>query len=163
MERKRGKNDKQVFKLQRIENDETQSYFELILEGPGFHFIFEEIFSNLNSTDLAKCHRVSKRFHSLLNKSKQWWISQLKFIRITPKTFTYWKWDKERKFKKQEVIDETYMRASNKGNWDCAFLFHFTFVNSNASLTMKQQVHDPLILLYRKHFCQIDFSSERQG
>ena len=108
MKRKRGQNSKRASKLQRIEKDGNQSYFKLILENPGFHFIFEEIFSNLNSTDLAKCHRVSKRFHSLLNKSKQWWISQLKFIRITPKTFTYWKWDRERKFKKQEVIDEKF-------------------------------------------------------
>ena len=108
MKRKRGKNYKQVFKLQRIENDETQSYFELLLENPGFHFIVEEIISNLNSTDMAKCHQVSKSFHRLLNRKRQWWISQLQFIRKTPKTFTYWEWDQKRKFKKEEVIDEKF-------------------------------------------------------
>ena len=109
MKRKRRNSLKPISKLQKLQNgskEECESPFELLLRNPGYHFILEQICENLNSNDLAKCHRVSKRFHIYLNHNKQWWIAQLRFIRKSPKTFT--DWSKEDKPKKLDTIEDKF-------------------------------------------------------
>ena len=102
MKRRSENTFKQISKLPRL--DETSpSPFELLLGRPGYHFILEQICGYLNTNDLISCHQVSKGFHALLKKSKQWYIGQLHFMRKAPKTFT--EYDKDGKPKKKEIID----------------------------------------------------------
>ena len=107
MKRKQRNNLKPASKLQKLGDEGVQeecvSPFEMLLRNPGYHFIVEQICENLNSNDLAKCHRVSKRFHVYLNHNRQWWITQLRFIRETPKAFK----DKG-KVKKEDIIEDKF-------------------------------------------------------
>ena len=107
MKRKQRNNLKPASKLQKLGDEgvqeECESPFEMLLRNPGYHFIVEQICENLNSNDLAKCHRVSKRFHVYLNHNRQWWITQLRFIRETPKAFK----DKG-KVKKEDIIEDKF-------------------------------------------------------
>ena len=75
-------------KLENIDEEEMESHLAMFLRNPAFHFIVEKICGNLTASELAKCQSVSKNFHSLLDTSRLWWTSQLRFIRNTPKTFT---------------------------------------------------------------------------
>ena len=102
MKRRSENTSKQISKLPRLD-ERHPSPFELLLGRPGYHFILEQICGYLNTNDLISCHQVSKGFHALLKKSKQWYIGQLHFMRKAPKTFT--EYDKDGKPKKQEIID----------------------------------------------------------
>ena len=80
------KPESKVPKLQ-MEEEREESPFELLLRNPGYNFIVNQICENLTLNDLAKCHRVSKRFREILYHNKPWWIEQLRFIKSTPKSF----------------------------------------------------------------------------
>ena len=104
MKRRSENTSKQISKLPRLD-ERSPSPFELLLGRPGYHFILEQICGYLNTNDLISCHQVSKGFHALLKKSKQWCIGQLHFIRKAPKTFTEHDKDCKPKNKKKEIID----------------------------------------------------------
>ena len=103
--------EESVSKVPRLENrdeKESESYLAMFLRNPAFHFIVEKICGNLTASELAKCHCVSKIFHSLLAPSRPWWISQLRFIRNTRKTFRVKGKIGERRTLKKEFIEEQF-------------------------------------------------------
>ena len=107
MKRRSENTSKQISKLPRLD-ERNPSPFVLFLGRPGYHFILEHICGYLNTNDLRSCHQVSKGFHALLKKSRQWYTGQLHFMRKSPKTFTEYDKDYKPKNKKKEIIDAKF-------------------------------------------------------
>ena len=67
----------------------------------GFNHIMVQIMAYLDEKDIANCRLVSKTWKNYID-SKQWWITQIEYIRNTKTTFTL------NEIERQNFIEEEY-------------------------------------------------------
>ena len=77
-------------------NKPDQSHMSIneFITNPGFNHIMIQIMANLDEKDIANCRLVSKTWKNYID-SKQWWITQLEYIRNTKTTFKYTDYETE--------------------------------------------------------------------